>query len=71
MNVAFIAEVNLDDLSNLPDQAREIEESLTNAGFEVISVAPWKRPSLEVGGGGYGTNVPTTTQTTNQIEPIV
>jgi hypothetical protein len=50
MNVAFIAEINLDDLSNLPDVAREIEEDLTNAGFEVVSVKAWQRPSLELGG---------------------
>lgn len=68
MNVAFIAELNLDDLSDLAGTASEIEQDLNNAGFEVISVTPWKRPSLLQPGQP---SVPTTTQTTNQIEPIV
>jgi hypothetical protein len=74
MNVAFITEINLDDLSNLPDVAREIQEDLTNAGFEVVSVAPWKRPSLEQGGTPlFGTNVPTPTtqQQTENLENII
>jgi hypothetical protein len=68
MNVAFIAEVNLDDLSDLAGTAREIEQDLSNAGFEVISVKPWARPSLKLPGE---TTVPTTQPTTNQIEPII
>jgi hypothetical protein len=61
MNVTFLTTINLDDLSGLADTARDIEQDLSNAGYEVISVAPWQRPSLE-------TAVPTTTQ---PIEPTV
>jgi hypothetical protein len=69
MNVTFLANINLDDLSSLADTARDIEEDLSNAGYEVISVAPWQRPSLQLPGE---TAVPTTTnQTTQTIEPIV
>jgi hypothetical protein len=73
MNVAFIAQINLDDLSSLADVAREIEEDLSNAGFEVVSVTPWQRPSLQQGGTPlFGASAPTTQQTTQQpIEPIV
>jgi len=59
MTVAFIAQINLDDLSNLPDVAREIQEDLTNAGFDVKSVEAWQRPSLLQG-------VPQTTQQQNE-----
>ena len=45
MNVAFIVTINLDDLSDLPGVAGEIEDDLSN--FEVVSVAPWARPSLQ------------------------
>jgi predicted CoA-binding protein len=68
VNVAFITEVNLDDLSDLAGTASEIEQDLNNAGFEVISVKPWARPSLKLPGEA---SVPTTNQTTNQIEPIL
>ena len=67
MNVAFIAQINLDDLSDLPGVSREIQEDLTNSGFEVVSVAPWQRPSLEQPGAPA---VPTTTQQ-QTIEPIL
>jgi hypothetical protein len=46
MYVAFIATINLDDLSDLAGLAEEIEQTLGEAGFEVKSVAPWARPSL-------------------------
>jgi hypothetical protein len=45
MNVAFITVLNLDDLSDLPGVATEINDDLTQSGFEVISVQPWARPS--------------------------
>jgi hypothetical protein len=63
MNVAFIVQINLDDLSDLPGTSREIQEDLNNAGFEVVQVKPWQRPSLELG----GTNLfsPEPTQPTN------
>ena len=46
MTVAFIVQINLDDLSGLPDVAAEIVDDLSGAGFDVIDVQPWKRPSL-------------------------
>ena len=69
MNVAFIVEINLDDLSDLAGTASEIEQDLNNSGFEIISVKPWKGPSLELPGQPI---VPQTTQQTTQpIEPIL
>lgn len=68
MNVAFIAEINLDDLSDLAGTAGDIEQDLVNAGYEVVKVAPWQRPSLLQPGQPA---VPTTNQTTQPIEPIV
>lgn len=65
MNVAFIVQLNLDDLSDLPGTSRDIEQDLGNAGYEVVSVHPWQRPSLNL------TELPTTTvPTTNQTQPI-
>jgi hypothetical protein len=69
MNVAFIVQINLDDLSNLPDVSREIQDDLNNAGFEVTKVAPWQRPSLNLGGTPLF-SPEQTTQTTNQNENI-
>jgi hypothetical protein len=47
MNVAFIVTINLDDLSDLPGLAEEIQQTLDEAGFETKSVAPWARPALQ------------------------
>ena len=55
MQVAFIATVNLDDLSDLAGVSDEIADSLTQSGFEVVSVHAWARPALAPA-------VPTTTQ---------
>lgn len=57
MNVAFIVNLNLDDLSDLQGVAQEINDDLSQAGFEVVQVAPWQRPSLQAA-------VPITTQPT-------
>lgn len=65
MNVAFICQINLDDLSDLPGTSAEIEQAINNAGFDVVSVKPWQRPSLLQPGQP---SVPTTTQ---PIEPIL
>jgi hypothetical protein len=67
MNVAFIVQLNLDDLSNLPDVSREIQEDLNNAGFEVTKVAPWQRPSIKLGGTDLFNPGQPTTPTTNLI----
>jgi hypothetical protein len=64
MNVAFIVQINLDDLSDLPGQAMEIQQDLQDAGFDVKAVAPWQRPSLGLGNTG-GLFSPEQTQTTN------
>lgn len=69
MRVTFLATVNLDDLSDLPGVAQEISDDLQQSGFEVVSVAPWARPSLQQAVGP--TIGPTTTQTTQTNEPIV
>lgn len=61
--VAFIVKINLDDLSSLPDVTTDIEDDLSQAGYEVVDVAPWSRPAM--------LTVPTTQPTTTQqpIEP--
>lgn len=43
MNVTFLVEINISDLSDLPGIADEIESDLSD--FEVISVKPWARPA--------------------------
>jgi hypothetical protein len=58
MNVTFIVTINLDDTSDLPGTAAEIEDDLNNSGFEVTAVHAWARPSLAVA----PPTVPTTTQ---------
>jgi hypothetical protein len=65
MHVSFILTVNLDDTSDLPGIASEIEDDLAN--FEVISVHPWARPSLAIQGPSV-TAVPTTQQPTQNIQ---
>lgn len=58
MNVTFLVALNLDDVSSLADISNEINDDLSNSGFEVVSVQPWARPSV--------TTVPiTTTQPIN------
>jgi hypothetical protein len=67
MHVSFIVTVNLDDTSDLPGVALEIEDDLVN--FEVVEVHPWARPSLTI--QGPSPTVPTTTQQpTQNISPI-
>jgi hypothetical protein len=67
MDVTFLATVNLDDLSDLPGVAQEINDDLTQSGFEVVQVAPWARPTLAQGTPTLQTpNVPTQTQ-----QPII
>jgi hypothetical protein len=68
MNVTFLVDINLDDLSSLADTASDIEQDLSNAGYEVNGVKPWQRPSLLQPGQPA---VPTTNQTTQPIEPII
>lgn len=59
MTSAFIVNLNLDTLENLPELANEIADDLSSAGFDVISVAPWTHPSLQL-----STVPPQTTQQT-------
>jgi hypothetical protein len=63
MNVAFIVTVNLDDTSDLPGVASEIEDDLTNGGFDVTMVHAWQRPSL--------TQVAPITVPTTTTQPII
>lgn len=44
MNVTFLLNLNLDDLSDLNGVANEIEDDLS-AHFTVNSVKPWARPA--------------------------
>lgn len=44
MNVTFLVEISLDDLSSITTVADEINDDLS-ATFEVVSVKPWARPS--------------------------
>lgn len=48
MIVTFLVAVRLDDLGNLTSDADAIDEAVSDAGFEVLSVAPWQRPSLQL-----------------------
>ena len=63
MVVTFLVAINLDDLSSLPDIAQEISEDLSDSGFEVKTVTPWARPSLQQQG------VLPMSQTTTQQQP--
>ena len=72
MNVAFIVNIDLDDLSSLADVAADIQDDLEEKGYEVKSVAPWARPALTQGGTApLLPNVPTQQQQTNENEPIL
>ena len=62
MHVTFLIAINLDDLSDLPGVAQEINDDLNQSGFEVLSVAPWARPALQP-------IVPTQTQTQPITQP--
>ena len=64
MNVTFLTTVRLDDLGDLPGVASEINDDLTQGGFDVMSVVPWARPSLTQ----VQPTVPTPNQQT-QIQP--
>jgi len=47
MDVAFILHVNVQDVSTLADEAADIQDDLTSAGHDVVSVTPWTRPTLQ------------------------
>jgi hypothetical protein len=54
MNVAFIAKIKLDDMSDLEDVADEMHDALAENGFEVVEVQAWERgeessPGIENG----------------------
>lgn len=55
---AFIVKVDLDDISQLADDAIDIENACDKAGIPVVSVVPWR------GHGMIGD------QTPNLIPPI-
>jgi hypothetical protein len=61
--VTFLVALNLDDLSDLPGVSAEISDDLDKSGFQVLSVAPWQRPSLTQ---GQPINVPQTQPTQNE-----
>lgn len=49
MNAAFVVSLELPDAldpASIQDTATDIENHLLDAGFDVIGVAPWARPSL-------------------------
>jgi hypothetical protein len=66
-DVAFITTLKLDDLSDLPGIAQEISDDLQQGGFDVVTVVPWQRPSLQqpAVGGLANPTVPTQTQPIN------
>jgi hypothetical protein len=70
MDVAFITTLVLDDLSDLPGLALDLQDALEQSGFEVKSVTPWARPALQQQGVLPMSQNQTTQQTTNQ-EPVL
>lgn len=51
-DVAFLVHLNVDDVMALPQIADEINDDLSRGGHDVISVAPWQRPTLQQSGLG-------------------
>lgn len=43
--VTYLVKLNIPELSQIADIAGDIEEDLTSSGHDVVSVAPWARPS--------------------------
>lgn len=45
MNVTFLLHLNVEDVSQIPALAVDIQDDLIGAGHDVISVEPWSRPT--------------------------
>jgi hypothetical protein len=71
MHVSFITTINLDTLEDLPSVAQEISDDLTQSGFDVISVDPWARPSLQAQPVVTPLSQPTQTQQTQQDNQVI
>jgi hypothetical protein len=48
MTAAIIVTLEIDDVTQLPLIAEEIHDELFEAGYDVVTVKPWNRPSLEL-----------------------
>ena len=45
MNAAFVVHLNLDDTTDLGEEAQHLHDVLLQNGVPVTSVDPWARPS--------------------------
>jgi hypothetical protein len=46
MTVTYLVAINVTDASAIEDMSAEIDDILSSEGVDVVSVAPWARPSM-------------------------
>jgi len=57
MTATFLVKIDVADPSEIDGMADDLLDSLAGDNFEVISVEPWARPTVDIGGaeGDQGT----------------
>lgn len=46
MTATFLVTLNLEDAAAIPQYALDIEDDLSESGYDIVDVKPWARPSL-------------------------
>lgn len=46
MKLTLLVHLNIVDVTTIADESAAVEDALTKAGFDVDSVVPWARPTL-------------------------
>ena len=67
MNVTFLVEIDLDDITRINDTAQEILEDLSDNHL-VLSVKPWARPTAPIPVQPQ-TNLPVSVQPAPGLQP--
>ena len=55
MTATFLVKLDIIDAAEADSIADDLLDSLAADGFEVISVEPWARPTVDIGGEDQGT----------------
>ena len=48
MTATFLVTLNIEDAAAIPQYAMDIEDDLSESGYDIIEVKPWARPSLGI-----------------------
>ena len=48
MNATYLVTIEVENEMVIPQVSMDIEDELSEAGFDVIKVVPWARPTLDI-----------------------